>query len=837
MTHARSRRTRAILTLASCAVVLAALALPALTGTARAAEPTGYGELTRFGETGDLSGQLDETRTKAIGVDPSDNSVYLLDEPKERTKKRRFLRLQKYTESGGVYTLKASVEFTDEAPEVEGVEPTVEGLAVDPTNKRVYLLAVDARQKSLKHASTSPAGGLLVASSLYAFSTVESGNKLEAAAGTKPGGILIGPAAAELAAQSETPGEALLQPRGITVDPATGEVIILAHENGGTEKEDNVKASSDHYVLQRITSAGALGTRYVDKTDALKQEGTVDRFPTPNSPVVVPTTGGKERVYVGYAGLAEIPYDFTSTTPAKILSNPSEGIEGGIGTVLNGGGITAAPDGTIYGANTSGIKNEEPGGENRAGVVAYSGEDASEIGWTGGAQLRASQAKCVISPLIFSLSPLVAAGSGGKLFALAPEFLLRQVEGEPIIEPVENPVGSGEFEEVEIPTFEPLSGPFFPAVVEFGPGGSGCPTASATAPVAKVNNIEVKGEEAIKPGSEVVFSSQVKQADALKVEWDFGDGSKETVSSDEFQSTLAKHKYTTEGTFTVTEKISSDDLASASQVVYKEGLLTTPTITVTRTIIVGKHPPKASFTAPGSVNVGQVASFESHSTDPNGAEGLPLKYEWNFGDGTTSTSGPSTTHSYGQAGTNTDPLKVTDNLIPPLSSSISQAITVNAATPSPPPSSPPSGGGSPPPAGGGGSAGGGTSGGTGGAGGVLSYRVSLAGTTLQVGKGGAFVLKVTCGGQSSCTGSAVLKTASAVSARAGKHKAILTLASGSFAIAGGQTKVLNLHLSSAARGLLSRSHVLRAKATILARDASGTSHTTTLLVTLHAKSH
>jgi PKD repeat protein len=830
MTSAHRLSPRAMLSLASCVLAIAALTLLVMASTVRAAEPSGYGELTRFGETSGFKGHLapEDLRARAIGVDPSDNSVYLLDEPKERENAKRFLRLQKFTETGGAYTLKASVEFTETAPEgAENVEPTVEGLAVDPTTKRVYLLAVDVRKNSLKQASSTAGGdGLLVASTLYAFSTTESGSELVAASGTKKG-VLVG--AAELGSQSETPGEALLQPHGITVDPATSEVVILAHEDKSTEKEDKVASANDHYVLQRIKSDGTLGDRYFDTKDVLKEEQEHVRFPVPDSPIVV-SAGSKEHVYIGYAnGLAEIPYEFTSSTAPKILSGPNQGIEGGFGEPSNGGELTAAPDGTLFGANTAGIKNEEPGGESRAGVVALSGENGEELGWTGGGQLHGAEPKekCVISPENHSLSPLVAAGSGGKVFVLAPEFLLREVEGEPEI--IENE--EGEIIE-EIPTYESLSGPFFPPVIEFGPGGTGCPQASATTPVAKVNNLEVKGEEAIKRGSEVVFSSQLKQADALKVEWDFGDGSEKTVPGDEYQSTSVEHTYTSEGTFTVTEKIYSDDLASSGETVYAGGHLTTPTITVTRTILVGPHPPKALFTAPGVVNVGEAASFVSHSTDPNGAEGLPLEYVWNFGDGTPAVTIPSPSHGYAAAGTYTVTLTVTDHL--GLKSAFSQPITVNQ----------PGGGGGgneegPPPPGAT-TAGTTTTGGTGGStgtGSVLSYKVSLAGTALSVSSAGALVLKVDCGGSSSCTGAVTLRTLSAVSAGAGKHKAILTLASGSFKIAGDQVKALTLHLSSKARALLKRSHVLRARASIVARDSAGTSHTTSLLVTLRAAKH
>ena len=73
-------------------------------------------------------------------------------------------------------------------------------------------------------------------------------------------------------------------------------------------------------------------------------------------------------------------------------------------------------------------------------------------------------------------------------------------------------------------------------------------------------------------------------------------------------------------------------------------------------------------------------------------------------------------------------------------------------------------------------------------------------------------------------------------------KAILTLASGSFVVAGGQVKAVSLHLSAKARTLLAHVHVLRASATLIAHDSSGATHTTTSIVTLrvapvHKKKH
>jgi hypothetical protein len=45
---------------------------------------------------------------------------------------------------------------------------------------------------------------------------------------------------------------------------------------------------------------------------------------------------------------------------------------------------------------------------------------------------------------------------------------------------------------------------------------------------------------------------------------------------------------------------------------------------------------------------------------------------------------------------------------------------------------------------------------------------------------------------------------------------------------------VKLRLSTKARRLLSRSHTLRARATVIAHDPAGTTHTSQAIVTLHA---
>ncbi len=118
----------------------------------------------------------------------------------------------------------------------------------------------------------------------------------------------------------------------------------------------------------------------------------------------------------------------------------------------------------------------------------------------------------------------------------------------------------------------------------------------------------------------------------------------------------------------------------------------------------------------------------------------------------------------------------------------------------------------------------------------------LASTSFEVSTSGAVTVGVKCPvGESSCTGTIVLQTLSAVGADVSGHQSnkrkasVLTLARGSFTVAGGRVKTVMLHLSERARALLAQSRQLRVRATILAHDSTGHSHTTETVVTLRLR--
>jgi outer membrane protein assembly factor BamB len=124
---------------------------------------------------------------------------------------------------------------------------------------------------------------------------------------------------------------------------------------------------------------------------------------------------------------------------------------------------------------------------------------------------------------------------------------------------------------------------------------------------------------------------------------------------------------------------------------------------------------------------------------------------------------------------------------------------------------------------------------------TVSPEATLVGTSLTVGASGRFTVKIRCPvGVGTCTGTitlrslrAVIAGARAVGQRVRTRAAILTLATGSFAVAGGHVKVITLRLLPRARRLLRRTHPLRARATLIARDDAGTRRVSHATVVLH----
>jgi PKD domain len=918
-------RTQKVSPRAALFVVLCVLALLVPASAASAASER-WGEITRFGlgAAGGTPGDLnDEHRTRLLGVDPTDNSAYVLDEPSEEEEAEkkikvgqpgcpeepeepeqepceisigpitRHFRLQKFAATGGKYSAVASAAFAEEAPApAGGKKPTgaelelaakfeeevlrsrglaVEGIAVDPALGRLYVLATDFRQPTLSvdsagvEAPLNERKALPVAATLYAYSTHAQGTALTPAVGANP--VLVGPAA--LGAQSTAPGQALLEPAGITVDPETHDVIVLAHIDEAGAAQDNLQSSGDHFVLQRIHDTGALGARYIDRANFFAKESIIEL--RPHSPIVVGPEK-KEHVDVGYkrglqpAGIVELPDNFESSeAPKTFFSPPAESVveewvrspnqSNGPNILgpLVGGALTASPEGTIFGAGV--IKLEELG--SYQAVTALSGTDGSIEGWTGG-QAQNPEAKpeerylCTIEPLYYNPATPIAAGSGGDVFVLAPAYLFDR-----------DLTSSNEIE---------LYGPpAAPAVIELGPGGAGCPAAKSRELIATLGGAPLGGR-AVQLGQQLGFSAKLTQADALSVEWNFGDGVTESVPVQKKpQEPQVKHAFAVGGARTVTATIRTDDLA-------------TPTITLATHVMVeggvetqkereerearelkekeeqkrkeeheteqerkerearelkekeeqkGKEEhkengPHALGVAPSPAYRGLPGLFNASPSWDSAGPNEITEYHWTFGDGGEYAGPvPIVFHTYSALGSYIATLTVGDRQG---HASARYSLTVKVVEPpSPPPAA--AGRASPPSAP---------------ASAVASFThatprvfpdVTLAIASLRANAKGSVVLAMYCpAGETTCAGTVKLRALLAAVSRRSKrpNKALTTLASGSFKIPGGTRKRITLHLTHNVLVLLARLRRVYAQAEIVAHDLAGATHSAKLPVLISA---
>jgi hypothetical protein len=775
-----------------------ASSLAALVGTlgctAIAEASAGYGELTRFGKAGTGLGELTPNEasetplTMALGVDPKDNSVYVVDEPEEETEVgkevTRHVRLQKFKEASGKYSIASSAMFEETSPLVPtGLgSATVEGIAVDSKRKRVYMLVTDFRKKT---ATIDPSRA--AASTLYAFSTEESGKELVPAGKTAGNPILTGPGAGEFETQSNTAGKALLEPRGITVDPYSGDVIVLAKEDA----EVSPGKFQQHFVLQRVSEKGTLGARYVDSKDFLKN-GFNEQ--PPDSPLVVGPEGSP-RVLVKFEGLAQVPYNFGSAeAPKQLFEQPHLFLEESpivAGPNEPTGGALSSPDGTtIFGD----AKITTPLGP-YPGVSERSAAAGDLIGWTGGQNpVEGVEDGCVLQPGTVTSPTPVAAGSEGKVFVLATGFLQLPEEEE-----------------------EPL--PPHPAVVELGPGGTGCPHASSQALTAKASSTSLKQGEKVPNPTEVTFTAHPVQADALSVEWRVENTKTHEKTTEVKQTNINKgeyrlpkfvHTFNHGGPYTVTAVINTDDLGTpvVSETTEKQPI--SFSLKVAETKQEEEEREKEEKEAKEKKEKEQQEREAKEKKEREEKEKAEKETEEKEKPQKEKEEREKAQH---QKEAEEKRHKQEAEEAQHLREAEERQHQKEAEEKQHPPGEEK------------------------GKVGVASYQASLASTHLTVSKAGVLKIVVDCSGSSGCNGSVTLRTASAVSARSAAHKRVLTLAAGSFAVAGGHTQTLTLHLSAQARRLLARSHTIKAKATIVARDSSGASHTTQSLLTLKAGKH
>jgi hypothetical protein len=838
-------------------LLLAGFALAAVLAMVGVAHGEGFGELRRFGGPSTKVGGLTASPVPpnglkeavewqpqhVIGVDPKTNDVFVLEEYEEEEEKKnktiQFYRLQEFSsEKGGELLGSAEFEFKT-AGEVE--RHAIEGIAIDPKSERLFFLISEERPEG-KEENELPDETDTALTALYAFKTTPgTGKKLEPVAeavelkeakyeSTTP--VLVGPS--QFKASSEIPGEALLEPHGITVDPATEEVIVTAHidetpcedEEGEVSCEPDVLSNPEvHYAIERVKESGTAEQRYVDAGNAIKKES--EKYdPAPSSPILA-ADGGSDRLLTLHPleptfgdelpGLAEFPAADTGA-PAQTQLIDTGGVEGGLEEVNEepggavGGSLAVDPEeaNVLYGV-TRVVNEEGAGKETLYGISERSAETLKPIGWSGGQRAsKADDDTCDLEPGRDDGEHIqIAVGSHGDVFVLVPEYL-------------REPLGNEE----KFPTDD--------AIIEFGPGGTGCPAASVEKIAATVAGKEVSSAAT---GQKVTLSSLVKQGDALSTVWKLEDvATKRTVTSeqledDQYQAPTLETSFAEAGEYKITEEIIKTDN------------LDTPSLSMSRTFKVtgaGAEAPKIIKNPENAtVNEGASATFEAVAT---GTPSPTVQWEASSDGGKTYTviaeattdtlTIPATTKSesgylYEAAFKNAGGVTTTKAAL----------LTVSSG------SSTGGGGGSNGGASGGGSTSGGSSGtGNGttttGGGGVLGVKAvapaaSVASASLVVSSSGAVSIKVSCpAGATTCIGTVTLKTLTAVSASKGKMKAILTVATGSFSVSGGQLKAVTLHLSKTARALLAKEHELRVRAAVSAHDPAGENAATTKVVTL-----
>jgi len=778
------------LTLALAGVLL-------LLGARTASAQAEYGEL---GSPIEEVGKVDEQGAHAFGIDPTDHSLYIADEvPKTET-----YRVQKFDSSG---QLLAEVRFKANANSAVLGKFGLEGIAIDPAAKRVYLLEVQTASEELDPEATA-------AATLYAFSTEPENGKLVPAKNEKGEPMKEG-VLAKLGPQSTKTKTALLDPHGIAVDPANGDVVIL-----GQEDEQSLGESPElRTAVQLIQSNGKLSSRYVDLENCLDgangsggepacEEESPGRGAQPFSPIV--SQSGK--IYVERTGEVWAIPTAAETHPKRVFALGSgqtlvEFPKGEVTAEAVGSSMAFAPEGADEGRIylTAGINSS-------AGVLALAyvehGEtaEAKELGWTGG-QSEASAAKCVV-PQAGSEGLWLASGGSEDLFVLDPRR-------------------------------HGLTGrPASVDVFEFGPGGEGCPHASVTPPTVKV---EEKTISPVPLGKTAMLSSEVSEANAEGAEWKFKDlttGQEEAPADTgyQFQTTSLEHQFEHAGEYEVTEIIETDDFA-------------TPKLEVTQKVQVGEQHLVVELSYPETAVVGRPAGFEAKVDDSHEPHDPHLEYVWKFGDGTerrekATTAELSTQHTYLAEGTESVTLEVTD--AHGSSGEATQVVSVGkeevreelkeepvgriVEAPQAPPKAPV-----------------GPSSPVQGSQTKHNPDVTLVGSSLKVSPAGAVALRVACPpDETSCVGTVTLHTLAALDAGAGSHGtaghkrgkgrrvAVVTLASGSFGVTGGRMQALTLRLSAAGLMLLVRSHVLRVQVTLTAHDPAGATHTTQTTVTLRA---
>lgn len=864
-------------------IAASAFALPGIFTSVAGAAEAPWGSLGSFRLTSGEGKQVTlKEQESAFAVDPASGSFFIAYKPNEGN--REPVRLQHFTGKGEAGP---KIEFKVPSEETganggnldEGVE-----IAYDPANSRIYVLDRWERlEQNESKTKPRPAPEGYAAGALYAFEYTGSEFvplATEEKSKVKVPAPILGKEGFK--AQGEASKEPLLHPLGLATDPTTGNVAILGEQDESSvenilKEQEKCRAAVQWVQIENTgkEAHGKLARRYVDSANVLgKHFGEPPGLASEEcgggeeasgwqaySPTF--TQGGKLLAMTTDSGEAEgtvweLPAPFAESgespvTPKNLFAYPSTSklaLETGAeeATEATNPVLSAVPtsgsEGKLYvsAKYESGLNEPSPS----ALVLGYAeeagGTKLSELGWVGGRHhfIEKAETQAEVEAASCSLPDQ----GGGIPLGIVVLGGYKAAGGEGVLA----------FKTARKTGFQELVG------LNLGPGGSVAHCLQTGLEAPNVVSGAVVNPPFVSTGVTVSLESTVVAGVLSTVEWSFeyttplgikGTEPPVTQLGGQLQSnlteTLLEHAFHHPGTYKVTEKIHSFG-----------NLAGTPEVTATKSVSVHSNL-KVQLAEPAAVPVKEAAAhLEAAVNVPGGTQGEQLEYAWVYGDGTSDAPAKAALNAKHEVqltgehvfqsrcgGRCSVKLEIRESPEGPALAETTVSVLEDEAERKEH-ETPPGGGGG----GGGGTGGGGGSGSGGGGspqpvpapapgGGVKGDQsqgnpeAKIAGSSLSVTPAGAFTVKVSCpAGESSCAGTITLKTLGAMSAA--KKKSILTLASGSFTVAGGQVKAIALHLSAKARKLLARSHALKAKATVIAHDSSGASRTTSATVTLRA---
>ncbi len=473
------------------ALVAAIAALLLSAGMAQMAAAKGGGQIGEgWGTPGTGNGQL--YNPALFGADTSTGKVYVGDYNGEIGKETTEYRIQQLTESGE-FKAATTIKRFPVAKKAIGLQ----GIAVDAELGRFYVVESCRVALGAGNFKCKESGGVFGARNIIAYSTTPEGTSLvKTATFPLPEG------------ENELYG-----PTAIAVDPSNHDILILGEQG------------EEHLVVQRVSSSGTVGKRFVDSADKLKpisggEASSLAVAPSGTAYTVVGNSTGAK-----FTRAFQIPSGMSTVEAVPGFAAAAEkenwpiGHESFVEPNFGGPQLAISTGGSTLYWKEARVKS---GGPTEPGDLLIRGysltKNESVAIWGGGSS------KCKITT---SASPL-ATTSGGNLAVL----------------------DSGA--ETTKPGNKPAYGL---KEMTLGASGSGC-----VEPVAKFTiNGKKEGEEptGLKTGEAITFdasSSELAGGFRKEVIWKFGDGSEKVVTEPkegEEAPATTTHAYSSEGKFTV----------------------------------------------------------------------------------------------------------------------------------------------------------------------------------------------------------------------------------------------------------------------------------------------